>query len=726
MRSITHFVRYEFRRFKGVPRLALLFVLLLPLLYGVIYLGANWNLYDNIDEIKVAVVNNDKPTKFEGMEIDGGGQFVEALRDRPVFDWQFLDSEEEAREGLREGEYYMVITVPENFSSNLVSAGNYDPKRAVITMHRDDANGFIIGSLTGKAEDTLAKTLDSTVSDAYFRALFGSLEEIRQGMLDAADGAGQLDDGLAQVKDGVAEMHEKLLQASSKTEGLVDTANAVEKGLDGVSASVDEVSKGAAQMRSGASTVADSGAAVAGSIQAAAAQVDPLINHALGQLPKIREQAGELVKVQGEINSDGGGLVVDLNRHVDRARTHSSSLSAKYPELAKDKDFIALTRELDGARNSHVTLTSKLDQAATLTAGINLQLDTSGLEKAARNAQSSLDNARKQAGGIDNGVAAMRAGAGTVDQGLQDGRDALRSVGAQARSVTDSIPEVVDGVVRLTDGVGKLNTAVPQLSDGAHKLRTGLDDGARRLPQLSDSEQENLAVVMSSPVDLEQVVDHDAENYGRGLAPLFASIGLWILCISGFLVVRTISGRALTGRGNPLRLAATGLGPIAAIGLVASWLTGFGLWFFLGLNPVHPVLFFLLLTVSSLSFLSLAYMFRVIMGSPQTALFLVWLIIQIPSSGGTFPVQMLPPLFQYLAPVSPMWYTVTAFRVTISGGSMATYWMCIGVLAGVLALAVTASVLLIRRRQRFRMRDLHPPMITSESTADYAFSIRPR
>ena len=116
MRSITHFVRYEFRRFKGVPRLALIFVLLLPLLYGVIYLGANWNLYDNIDEIKVAVVNNDKPTKFEGMEIDGGGQFVEALRDRPVFDWQFLDSEEEAREGLAEGEYYMVITVPVSYT----------------------------------------------------------------------------------------------------------------------------------------------------------------------------------------------------------------------------------------------------------------------------------------------------------------------------------------------------------------------------------------------------------------------------------------------------------------------------------------------------------------------------------------------------------------------------------------------------------------------------------
>lgn len=726
MRSITHFLRYEFRRFRGVPRLALIFVLVLPLLYGVIYLGANWDLYSKIDEIKVAVVNKDKPATFGDTEVDGGDRFVEALQDRPVFDWQFLDSDEEALDGLRKGEYFMIITVPENFSSNLVSAGNYDPKRAVITMRRDDANGFIIGSLTGKAEDTLAKTLDSTVSDAYFRAMFGSLEEIRQGMLDAAEGAGKLDNGLGQVRDGVSQMHEKLLEASSKTEGLTKSAEQMEQNLSAVGASVDEVSKGAAQMRDGASAVADAGVAMSGSLRAATAQVDPLVNHALNQLPKLREQADQLVKVQAAINSDDGGLVVDVNHHVDRARTRAKKIVAEHPELANDEEFVGLVRELEGALDSHSTLNAKLDQAATLTAGLNLQLDTSGLETAAKNAQSSLDQARKQASGIDGGVRTMRAGAGTVDKGLQDGRDALRAMGDQARTVVDSVPELVEGVVKLTDGVGKLNTAVPQLADGAHQLKTGLDNGAKRLPQLSDSEKDNLSVAMSAPVDLHQIVDHDAKYYGRGLAPLFGSIGMWILCISGFLVVRTISGRALTGRGNALRIAATGLGPIAAIGLLASWLMGLGLWFFLGLDPVHPGLFFLLLTVSSLSFLSLAYVFRVLMGSPQTALFLVWLIIQIPSSGGTFPVQMLPSLFQYLAPISPMWYSVTAFRVTISGGSMATYWGCIGALTLALVVAVTGSVLLIRRRQRFRMRDLHPPMITSESTADYAFSIRPR
>lgn len=726
MRSINHFLRYEFRRFKGVPRVALVFILLIPLLYGGIYLGANWDLYGNIDEIKVAVVNKDKPASFDGNEIDGGAQFVEALKDRPVFDWQFVDSEDEAKEGLRKGDYFMTITVPETFSSNLVSAGNYNPKRAVITMRRDDANGFIIGSLTGKAEDALAKTLDSTVADAYFRAMFGSLDQIRQGMEDAADGAAKLDNGLDQVESGVAQMHDELLAASGKTKGLTDAAQGIEQGLDEVGASADQVAQGASQLRNGASTIGNAGVAVSGNLRAAAAQVDPLVDHALEQLPKLRNQAGQLVQAHAEINSDDGGLVVELNHHVDGARTRATKLIASHPELAKDADFVALIHELDGALDSRTALTAKLDQAATLSAGLNLQLDTSGLERAARNAQSSLDQARKSAADIDDGVATLQAGADTVDQGLQSGREALRGIGQQARSVASSVPQLVEGVVRLTDGVGRLNTAMPQLSDGAHQLATGLQDGVKRLPQLSDSERDQLAVAMSSPVDLEQIVDHDAKYYGRGLAPLFASLGMWILCVSGFLVVRTISGRALTGRGNPLRIAATGLVPICAIALCAAWIMGLGLWFLLGLDPVHPGLFLLLLTVASLAFMALAYVFRVIMGSVQTALFLVWLIIQLPACGGTFPVQMLPPLFQFLAPLSPMWYSVTAFRVTISGGQLSTYWMCMGAMAVMLVVSVLGSVLLVRRRQRFRMRDLHPPMVTSSSTADYAFSVRPR
>lgn len=726
MSHLGHFLRYEFRRFRGRSRLALIFILLIPLLYGGIYLAANWDLYANIDKIKVAVVNDDEPATFEGMTVEGGNQFVEALRDRPVFDWQFLDDQDEALEGLREGEYFMVIRVPKDFSSNLVSAGNYDPKRAKLELRRDDANGFIIGTLTGKAEDTLAKTLDSTVADAYFRAMFGSLDKIREGMVAAAEGADKLDNGLAQAAGGVATMHAELLKAGDKVKGMEQTVAGIEDGFDKLGAAADHAAAGSTQLRQGLGQIGQAGAGVAGDLRAAAAQVDPLVDHALNQLPKLKQQAGDLVHIHGELTGGDDGLVVALDRHVEQTVQRSKSLIAKHPELARDPDVAALVRELEATRDSRSQLRAKLDAAADVSAGLNLQLDTSGLDRAAKNVKASLDSARESAEGVDAGLAKLNAGADTIDAGLGEARSAMQEVGAQIRHVTGLAPQIVDGVLRLTDGVGQLNTAMPQLSKGAHDLAGGLKDGAKQLPQLRDDQQEKLAVAMSSPVDFDQIVDHDAKFYGRGLAPMFASIGMWIMTVSVFLVVRTISGRALSGRANPLRITLTGLGPILAISVGGAWIMAFGLWAGLGLDPVHPWLYLLLVTVASAAFVSLAYVIRLVLGSPQTAVFLVWLILQLPSSGGTFPVQMLPSFFRALVPVSPMWYSVTAFRVTISGGQMGTYWMCTGVLFGIMVVSTALAVLLVRRRQRLRMRDLHPPMVTSESTADYAFSVRPR
>ena len=90
LQPASRLLRYEFRRFKGRSRIALVFILLIPILYGGIYLHANWDLYGHIDSIKVAVVNHDEPTTFQDKEISGGELFEEALHDNPTFDWQFL------------------------------------------------------------------------------------------------------------------------------------------------------------------------------------------------------------------------------------------------------------------------------------------------------------------------------------------------------------------------------------------------------------------------------------------------------------------------------------------------------------------------------------------------------------------------------------------------------------------------------------------------------------
>ena len=124
--------RFELRRFKGpLPRLALAFILLIPMLYGCIYLAGNWDPYGRLDQVPVAIVNHDVPTTVKGKEVAAGRDFVDSLHRTATFD--FVDaSAADAEQGLERGDFYLVITVPETFSRDLVSAQDLDPRIDVI------------------------------------------------------------------------------------------------------------------------------------------------------------------------------------------------------------------------------------------------------------------------------------------------------------------------------------------------------------------------------------------------------------------------------------------------------------------------------------------------------------------------------------------------------------------------------------------------------------------
>ena len=173
--------RYELMRFRGpVPRLALVFILLVPLLYGCIYLAGNWDPYGRLNQVPVAVVNQDRPTSFGDRRITAGDDFVKSLHEAGTFDFRDTD-EADAADGLAHGRYFMVITVPETFSTNLVSGQGDDPQRAQIMLQRNDANGFVSGSITNSAQTSIAKAIDETAVLSYFDAVFANLKVIRDG-----------------------------------------------------------------------------------------------------------------------------------------------------------------------------------------------------------------------------------------------------------------------------------------------------------------------------------------------------------------------------------------------------------------------------------------------------------------------------------------------------------------------------------------------------------------
>lgn len=289
--SVSHplaLARYELRRFRGpLPSLALVFILLIPLLYGCIYLAGNWDPYGNLGRVPVAVVNEDRPTSYGGQRITAGQDFVDSLHRAGTFDFSDTTAHE-AEDGLREGRYYLVITVPQEFSADLVSGNGDHPQRAQIRLHRNDANGFVIGTITNSAQNSIARAIDETATGSYFESVFANLSRIRAGMQEAAVGARALDAGLAKAHVGAGTLSSGLARADQGASSVASGAAQLRDGIGQAASGAKELDDGLGSLGQGAEALTDGARRVADGTHQLTAAVDPVLELAAQRLPEPR------------------------------------------------------------------------------------------------------------------------------------------------------------------------------------------------------------------------------------------------------------------------------------------------------------------------------------------------------------------------------------------------------------------------------------------------------
>ncbi|MFT3876264.1 MAG: YhgE/Pip domain-containing protein [Propioniciclava sp.] len=658
---------FELRRFRGpLPRIALAFILLVPLLYGCIYLAGNWDPYGRLDQVPVAVVNHDVPTTVNDKPVTAGDDFVESLHRAGTFDFRDTD-DAEAADGLAHGRYYMVITVPDDFSARLVSGQGDHPQRAGITLRRNDANGFVIGTITNSAQNSIARALDETTVRSYFEAVFANLATIREGMLAASDGAAQLDDGARKARDGSVTLDQGLATAA-------DGGRQLATRLDDLQAGAGRLATGATQVADGTQQIAD--------------VVDPVLSVAVDDLPAIQQRVGEVSARAAELTASVSGGTDSLAHSVDSALTSLDAVLAAHPDLAGDPALAALRGHLKAADTRTDALAARAGKVATDAAAANERIASAGdLSVAARDAKAKVDQLNDGAHQVAAGASELRDGAG------------------RAASASHTLS---DGLGQLAGGAHTLRGGLDQLATGTGELAGKLTEGASRLPVLTPEEASDAAQVLAAPVDVAMEVDNPAHVYGRGLAPMFFSIALWVLGISAFFLVRPITGRVIAGRASDLRIAITAWLPLAGISVGAGWLMLAAAWIGLGLDPVHPVLMIVTVTVVALAFSSVAHLLRTALGLVSTAALLVLLIIQLTAAGGTYPPELLPPFFASIGHLMPMTYTIDAFRIVISGGLMSSLVRDLTLMGVLAASCLALLVLVVHRKRRFSMTDLHP------------------
>ncbi|GHC58404.1 YhgE/Pip domain-containing protein [Streptomyces violaceochromogenes] len=683
----------ELRRFgRGkLPRAALVALLVLPLLYGALYLWSFWDPYGRLDKIPVALVNDDRGATADGKKITAGDDITKGLHDSKTFDWQEV-SAAEARRGVEDGSYYLSLTLPADFSERIASSSGNSPETGALQVRTNDANNYIVGQISRTVFSEVRQAASTKTSRSFLDKIFVSFSDIHGKTVKAAEGADRLKGGIGKAEKGSKDLADGLRKAKTGS---------------------GKLSTGLTKLHTGAGDVADGAKQVAAGTQKLADRVN-------GTADKV----GPFLKGNEKTIGDTAQLVADSSRvtrkHLDTlvktaptaakgARAASGTLNDVYARRCDDPVLPdAACSDLKKAKDAAADVTTIADDVNTVIANQDGDLDK--LDK-------NLATLQKQSQALANRAPHLSEDLTDAVKKINKLNDGAAEVAAGAKKLHKGIGTAKTGAVGLDKGVGKLKTGADDLNGGIYKLvggsgklAGGLHDGAKKIPDYDEQDRDRRTEVMADPVRLASQDLHKAPNYGTGFAPYFIPLSLWVGAMVAYMLIAPMNRRALAAGAPAWRIALAGWLPVVAIGVLQTVALMSVLHWAVGLEMARAAGTVGFLFLVTACFAAIVQWLNARFGAAGRILVLALLMLQLTSAGGTYPVQTSPGFFNALHPFLPMSYVVEALRRLITGGGLEPVWHGCVVLTAFTAGALALTAVAARRRQVWTLDRLHPEL----------------
>ncbi|MFE7772319.1 YhgE/Pip family protein [Streptomyces sp. NPDC057445] len=684
----------ELKRFgRGkLPAAALIAILLLPLLYGALYLASFWDPYSRLDRIPVALVNDDKGATAGGKKIAAGDEITKGLRDSAVFEWHEVGASA-ARKGVEDGTYYLSLTMPADFSKRIASSSSDSPETGALEVRTNDANNYIVGQISRSVFSEVRKSASKNASRSILDKIFISFSDIHDATEKAADGADKLKGGIGKAKKGSKDLADGLSTAKNGSGKLAGGITRLNKGAgeletgaqgvaDGTQKLADKVNGIAADVRpylkDNGKMIGDTARFVEDTSRAARRHLDLLVKRAPGAAAEAHKAADALARVHKERCEDA--LLPDPE--LCAVLAHAKTSAADAAEIADDVNELV--------KNSHGDL-EKLDSHLE-----DLQKQAKALADRSPTLDDDVEKAVADINHLNSGAHKVAKGAVRIHTGLAN---------AQSGSA-----DLDSGVGRLNTGAHDLDGGMFKLVDGSGELAGGLNEGVGKIPDYDKQDRDRRTDVMADPIQLANQSLHKAPNYGTGFAPYFIPLSLWVGAMVAYMLIQPLNRRALAAGASAWRIALAGWLPVAAIGLLQVAALMSVLHWGLGLQMTRAAgtVGFLALVVCC--FAAIIQWLNARFGAAGRILVLAVLMLQLTSAGGTYPVQTSPGFFNAVHPFLPMTYVVESLRRLITGGGIGPVWQSTAVLTAFMVGALALTAVSARRKQVWTFDRLHPEL----------------
>ncbi|MCF8607662.1 YhgE/Pip domain-containing protein [Gordonia sp. HY442] len=659
----TEFTRYG----KGaMPKIALVTIILMPLLYGAMYLWVFWNPFDEVDKVSVAVVNEDVGAQSQGKPLNAGEQVQDQLLKSGQLDLTPTDRAD-AADGLAHGRYYFTITIPKDFSSAIASAISDNPHKATIEFKYNDANSYLAGIIGQNAAAQVLEAVNGAIGEQAVDQVLVGLVSAGKGLTTAADGAKQLaagmdtaNSGAQQLSSGADELAVNMVTARDGSAELAAGAQQLASGVDQATAPLTTALKDVANSGLKPTQYADD------------------VAHLTKKASTVLDGIGTIGAGQSQAEQVLSGVITQLrSSHDPTARSLATALRPVQNFLRTEGVDPNTTQQVTTLSQQSKALSAQLGDPNSGLRGLLGQLESGELPG--------------KVGELVDGANQLSAGAGQLNSGLV---------------------QLTDGSQRLATGAGELADGTPKLLDGANQLSTGLADGVKQIPDFGDSTQQaKTAANLSQPVELSSVTENRAPTFGAGFAPFFLPLALFIGSLIIWMLIKPLQARPVLDGLGGLRSVLSSYWPAILVALAQVVVMFLVAHFAVGLDPAHPLGMAAFMLLISGAFLALIQMFNALFGvAVGRVVSLAFLMVQIVASGGIYPVETTAKLAQVVHPYDPMSYAVTGLRQLISGGVDDRMWTSVAVLAGVIVVAVAVSSWAARRNRQLTMDQLYPPI----------------
>ena len=635
----------------------------LPSLYAWFNIKASWDPYGSTKNISVAIVNNDKGTEIRGKDINVGDELVKKLKENDNLGWKFVDKAD-AINGVKKGTYYASVEIPESFSKDLTSLTSDEVKKGKIVYTVNEKINAIAPKITDKGASTIQNEVNQTVVKTVSQIIFEVSNNLGIELENQLPKLSNLESELIDVQSKFKDIYKTVNLASDATDKVQDLAKELKKDVPLITSTISNTKK-------------------------LASDVKVFLQDSKGSLdkvaPVIKEDLQIVSKVSSSASSNISSIIDAINNGADNIPQLIDSLSSKLSTLSSTSN----------------TVLDFLNKLNAIKPGGALENAISSLQ--------SINNS------LNNATNALNAIKGQIANGEKPSLDKLNSI----LKVVNDVNQISTSILNNFDSkiVNPINNIFEESFNTANEVISVLDKAQAKLPQvedilnttisLSDSAKDNISFIrkklpiakstidelvnamkkinssddvselisllksdaikraefLKQPVELVTDKLYPVANYGAGMTPFYTVLSLWV----GVLLLMSLLSANVHGDYKPFEIYfGRGL-TFLTIAIMQAFIVSAGDLYILNVKVIDPLSFVLLSMFTSIVFTAIVYSLVSIFGNIGKAIGVILLVIQVAASGGTFPIQVTPPFFQYVNPFLPFTYAISALRETVGG-----------------------------------------------------------